>query len=136
MFTAALAFVAPMATNAEVDLSWLAPVATAAASVLVALIGGAALIRSKRAERRDALEDKALDKEPTETDAYAEVRLSRNEASHYYRLFRLFEDLFYTTHAALRHLARIVHDNHPAQVLDDDIVKALALRPPEDLDKV
>lgn len=118
------------------NLDWLGPVVTAIGGVLVAAVGGISLVWRRRQDRRESVEDKELDRAPKEVDAYEEMRLARAEASRYYRLFRTFEDLFYSAHAALRFLARRVHDAHPEQELDKNVVEALALRPPEDLNKV
>lgn len=118
------------------NLDWLGPTVTSVGAVIVATIGAVSILRRRRLDRQDKADDVALEKAPSETDGWAEVRAARAEASRYYRLYRVFEDLYYIAHSALRHLVRNVHDAHPDQTLGDDVVKALAARPPEDLDKV
>lgn len=106
-----------------IDLSWLGPTATAAGGVIVATIAGASLLF----RRRTAAKEKAT---PSPKDEWSETRAARIEASKYYSLYRTFEDLFYAVHSALRTLAKASHDAHPDQPLPDEVLKALALRPP------
>lgn len=118
------------------NLDWLGPIATAIGAVLVSAVGGISLVWRRRQDRKESIEDKVLDAQPSVTDGWKEVNIARTEATRYYRLYRLFEDMFYTVHAALRALARKVHEHHPDEPLHEDVVKALALRPPDDLTKV
>lgn len=120
------------------DLNWLSTIVTAAGGVIIAMVGGASLVWRRRQDRKDAIADKKTDAEiavtPKVTDGWEEVRLARAEASQYYNLYRLFENLFYTAFSALRHLARRVHEAHPDQKFDKDIVDALAIVPPDTTD--
>lgn len=131
-----ISVLAPTATDASDSLAWLGPIATAAGGVLVAMVGGVAMVWRRRQDRRDQLSDKSIDKLPTEKDVWQEVRSARAETSHYYALYRIFEDLFYTVGTGLRVLARTVHQAHPEQVFPQEVIDALAARPPDDLDKV
>lgn len=106
-----------------IDLSWLGPTASAAGGVIVASIAGASMLW----RRRTAAKEKAT---PSPKDEWSETRSARAEASKYYSLYRTFEDLFYAVHSALRTMAKASHDAHPDQVIPDEVVKALALRPP------
>lgn len=124
-----------MAVDGAPDLTWVGPVVTGIATVLVAVVSGFALVVRRRQDRKDALEDKQDDAERElqlkPIDGYEEVRKARAEATTYYNLYRAFEDLYYTVASALRHLARRVRDQHPEQEFEKDIVDALALKPPE-----
>jgi hypothetical protein len=124
-----------MAADTPPDLNWLGPVVTAIGGVLVAAVGGASLIWRRSQDRKDAKEDKAVDAEiavqPKVTDGWEEVRKARAEATTYYNLYRVFENLYYTVAAALRHLARRVRDSHPEQEFDKDVIEALAIEPPQ-----
>lgn len=117
------------------NLEWLVPALGIGGSIVVALIGAASLIWRRRQDRKDTLDDKLTDKAPDVTDGWAEVRQARAEASRYYRLFRVFEELYYSVASALRFLSRKWHERLPEEPLDPEVVKALELRPPEDLDK-
>lgn len=126
----------PVAPSADtVDLSWLGPAVTAIGTVMVATVGGISLVWRRRQDRKDAMQDKTVDAEiaaqPKITDGWEEVRKARLEASNYYNLYRVFENLYYTTQSALRQLARMVRTAHPQQELDQDVVDALAIVPPD-----
>lgn len=129
----ALLLMEPPVTNAP-NMDWLGPVVTAIGGVLVAAVGGVSLAWRRRQDRNDAMEDKSIDAkiavQPKITDGWEEVRKARLEASNYYNLYRVFENLFYTVFTALRHLARSVRAEHPDQQFDQDIVDALAVVPP------
>jgi len=132
----ALHLLGPVAAETTDSLSWLGPVATVVGGVLIAAIGGVATIWRRRQDRQDQVADKVVDKLPSEKDGWQEVRAARAETSHYYKLYRIFEDLFYTVGTGLRALARTVHTAHPEQVFPQEVIDALAARPPDDLDKV
>jgi hypothetical protein len=122
------------AAGGTLNLDWLGPVVTTAGVVIVGAITGVSAIIRRRQDRQESLEDKIIDKEPSEKDGWAEVREARAEATKYYKLYRAFEDMYYAVASALRHLARSVHDAHPEKALGKDVVDALAIKPP-DLDE-
>lgn len=118
--------------TAPQDLSYLGPLVAAIGAVLVALVSGLAVVWRQHQDRKDVVVDRDLEKLPTEVDGWTEVRAARAEATRYYNLYRVFEDLYYTVSSALRHLARLVHDNHPDEQFSKDVTDALAVKPPND----
>lgn len=127
-------FIAAPPLQGAPDMSWLGPVVTAASAVIVAAVSGVSLAWRRRQDHKDALEDKSVDAgiaaQPKITDGWEEVRKARLEATNYYNLYRVFENLFYTVFTALRRLARTVREEHPDQEFDQSIVDALAVVPP------
>ena len=117
-------------TAGTVNLDWLGPVVTTAGVVIVGAITGISAVVRRRQEREETLETKEIEKEPTLKDGWEEVREARAEATKYYNLYRVFEDLYYAAVSALRRLARKVHEAHPDEVLDTDVVDILAVKPP------
>jgi hypothetical protein len=113
----------------------LAPIATGIASVIVAALGATGLIIRRRQDARDAKSAAKTSKEITEKDGYAEVRLARAEASRYYTLYREFQEVYFVTMTALRHLVRKLHESDPEFDLPQEIVDALELKAPDDDDK-
>ncbi len=113
------------------NLEWLGPIVTAIGSVVVAAVAGAATVYRRRQDRQEHTEDAELSLQPKVTDGWEEVRQARQEATTYYNLYRVFENMYYTVAAALRHLARTIHAAHPDQKFDKDVVDALALKPPD-----
>lgn len=113
------------------DLSWLGPTIAAGGGVIVGLIALISVLWSNRQKHKEAMVEKTADSQPTITDGWEEVRRARDEASEYYKLYRIFENLFYTVMSALRHLARVFRASQPDAVLDKDIVDALAIVPPD-----
>lgn len=116
------------------DLSWLGPTITAGGAVVVGGIALVSVLWSNRQKHIEVMTEKSADLQPTITDGWDEVRKARAEATLYYNLYRTFEDLFYRVWGALRHLARDVRMSHPEQVLDPDVVDALAIVPPDTTD--
>jgi hypothetical protein len=110
----------------------LAPIATGIASVVVAGLGATGLVIRRRQDARDAKEARQSASKINEKDGYDEVRLARAEASHYYSLFREFQEVYFVTLTALRHLVRRIHDRDPNFDLPPEIVEALELKVPED----
>lgn len=117
------------------DLEWLGGAVTAIGGVLVAVIGGVALVWRRRQDRKDSVADTKAEKTPTQKDGWAEVREARAEATRYYKLYRVFEDLYYAVASALRALARKVHEAHPEEPLDKHVTDAIAMKPPDTHDK-
>jgi hypothetical protein len=119
----------------EGDLTWLGVVVTAVGSLLVAVVGAISLVWRRRQDRKDQVEDKVTDAaiavQPKVIDGWEEVRKARAEATRYYNLYRVFEELYYTVASAFRKLAKSVRDRHPDEEFDKDVVEALALKPPE-----
>lgn len=126
----------PAATNAEGDTSWIAPAFVFAGVVIVAIVNGVASIWRRRQDKKLDTDGTRANKAATEKDSWEETRLARAEATHYYNLYRLFEEMFYAVRNALRALANTIHVHHPEEELDKEIIAALELKPPEDLDKV
>lgn len=120
------------------DLSWLGPSITSAGVVIVGLFVLFSNLWQRRQNRKDAVvdrhEDASLSVQPKITDGWEEVRKARDEASQYYNLYRTFENLFYVSFGALRHLARTFRDKNPDETLDKDVVDALAIVPPDTTD--
>lgn len=121
-------------TDVVPNFEWLGPTVTAIGAVIVAAIGGASVIWRRRQDARDKSEEQAAAKIHTEKDGWEEIREAHSEATRYYKLYRTFEDLFYSVHSALRHLARTHHEAHPERELPQNVIDALSLRPPEDTD--
>ena len=99
------------------------------------MVGGISLAWRRGQERKDSQADKVTDAEiaaqPKVTDGWEEVRLARLEASKYYNLYRVFENMFYVVSSALKHLARSTRVAHPDHQFDKVVVDALAVVPPE-----
>lgn len=131
-----LFFILPTASNPPDGSEWVAPALLFAGGVIVALINGAALVWRRRQDKKAATEDKIVDKKATEKDSWEEVRTARAEATHYYNLYRIFEDLFYGARNGLRSLANVFHSRNPDEKLSTDVMKALELSPPNDLDAI
>lgn len=117
------------------NLEWLAPTISTIGAIIIAALGTISLVWQKRQARQEQVEDKRTDAEiaatPKVVDGWDEVRNARAEATKYYNLYRVFEDLYYTVSAALRHLARLFHEKQPAEKIPDDVVEALAVKPPK-----
>ena len=125
----------PVTTNPPDNLAWLSPTISAGAVVLVGLFVLFSNLWQRRQNRKDQVADKSVDAaiavQPKITDGWEEVRLARQEASDYYKLYRTFEGLYYTVMSALRHLARVFRAKDPDAKFDQDIVDALAIVPPD-----
>ena len=121
--------------SAGLNLEWLGPIVTAVGGVIVAIIGGIAMIWRRRQERQDEQEDRAEEAtastQPKVVDGWSEVRAARAEATKYYNLYRTFEDMYFTVISALRGLVRSVREAHPEQKFSKEVVDALAVKGPE-----
>ena len=118
-------------TNAPPNLDWLGPAILATGSVIVAIVGGVSLIWRRRQDRQDKTQEVETALQPKVTDGWEEVRQARAEATSYYNLYRLFENLFYVVWSALRHLARRDREIDKDRVFEQDIIDALAIVPPD-----
>jgi len=105
-------------------MDWVTPTISGVATVVVALIGLFSFVYRRRRETEES-------KAPTMVDAYREIDEARQETSYYYRLMRLYEDLFYQVRGALRSLAKRVMDAHPDYDLGHEVIRALEARPPK-----
>jgi hypothetical protein len=117
------------------NLDWLGPVVTAVGFVFVAIISGASGMWKSGQDRKSSKEDKAADlageHAPKVIDGWEEVRRARAEASSYYNLYRIFEEMYYTSMTALRKLSRRVREAHPEEEFDQSVIDALEAEPPE-----
>lgn len=100
---------------------WIAPTITGGLLLITGVIAGLIGIRNTRT---NAVENRA----PTANQAWNETDRARTRMHE-------FEDRFWTVLSALKHLVRSVKQEHPDFVLTDDVVVALKIDPPDDLDE-
>jgi len=124
--------------ESQPSLDWLGPAVTGAAGVLIALIGTISLFWRRRQDRDQSQSDRTVDAEnaaqPRVVDEWQEVRNARAEATTYYNLYRVYENLYHVAIAALRNLTRRVRTDHREGEdfeFGDDVAVALAMEPPE-----
>lgn len=97
---------------------WIAPIIAGSLALITTVTAALIGIRNTRT---NAVESRA----PSANQAWNETDRARAR-------MHQFEDLFWMVLAALKHLARIVRQQHPEYEFTPDVVEALKAEPPED----
>lgn len=112
------------------QIDWLTPVVTIAGPVLVAIVAGVSTVYRRRQDRDDTVADREAAKGLSEKDELSEIDRARAQVIRYYDLYMAVRIAFDFVQSALRHLVRIVRDNHPDHEFDQEVIDALAMKPP------
>lgn len=99
---------------------WIAPTITGSLLLATGVIAGLITYRNNRT---GAVENRA----PSATEAWNETDRARAR-------MHAFEDRFWAVLSALKHLVRSVKQQHPDHVFTEDVIEALKIEPPEEVD--
>lgn len=123
------------AADGDAGVDYLTPVIMTAGTVLVAALGVIGTVYRRRQDRQDAADDREAAKGLSEKEEFDVLKQARDEATRYYTLYVTFRELFYSVRSALKHLVRLIQDEHPDMELPSNVTTALQVMPPEPPEK-